>query len=116
MSNTGDGKKLATFNIEGEVWDAFKTKARENGANASALLNQWIKSYLDDLDELPDNNLGNTQVNEVQSVSEESLIERILPSLTQKIRAEIEHDLGGLVNTLIDANLPAAIEAHAGKA
>lgn len=113
MSNTGDGKKLATFNIEGEIWDAFKAKAREDGANASALLNQWIKKYLD---KLPSDDLGSAQVDEAQSISEESLIERLLPSLTEKVKAAVKSDLGDLINDMMDKNLPTALGEHLGKA
>lgn len=120
MSNTGDGKKLATFNVEAEVWEAFKIKARQNGVNASALLNQWVKAYLDEnsityLGNNLDSNLGNTQVSCQPMIDEGLLIERLVPTLAQQVKAEIEFHLGDLVNNLIDANLPAAVEAHLGK-
>lgn len=89
MSRTGDGKKLATFNIDTETWEAFKAKARENGANASSLLNQWVKAYLENLDSLDITPISQT------SAANESLV--------------------ALVSELIDSRLPAAIEAHLGK-
>ena len=115
MSNTGDGKKLATFNVEAETWEAFKAKARENGVNASVLLNQWVKAYLDESSTI---NIGknlDSQTSHPQTINEESLIEKLAPTLVQQVRAEIESHLGDLVNNLIDANLPAAVEAHLGK-
>ncbi|MBD2040179.1 hypothetical protein [Microcoleus sp. FACHB-672] len=115
MSNTGDGKKLATFNVEAELWEAFKNKARDNGTNASALLNQYLKNYLDDLDGVPSTNLGSTRVRESEPTNDESLIDRLEPRLVEKIKAQIEHGLGELVNSLIDANLSAAVEAQLGK-
>lgn len=127
MSNTGDGKKLATFNVEAEIWEAFKIKARQNGVNASALLNQWVRVYLDENSvSYLDSNLDIIQVSQQSIIDEGSLIERLAPTLTQQVRAEvkshleqvraeIESYLGDLVNNLIDANLPVAIEAHLGK-
>lgn len=46
MSKTGEGKKLGTFNVETELWKAFKNKARANESTASSLLNDWVKEYL----------------------------------------------------------------------
>ncbi len=40
--------KLATFRIDDEVWQLFQDKAKANGTNASALLQGFVKDYLDD--------------------------------------------------------------------
>lgn len=39
--------KLATFKIDPEVWNRFKSKAAANKTNASALLKDFIRAYLD---------------------------------------------------------------------
>lgn len=38
--------QLATFRIDADKWDAFKRKARQNGASASEVLIGFIDAYL----------------------------------------------------------------------
>jgi hypothetical protein len=40
--------KLATFRTDDETWDSFQAKAKRNGTNASALLQRFVRDYLDD--------------------------------------------------------------------
>lgn len=39
--------KLATFRTDSETWENFQTKAKLNGTNASALLQRFVRDYLD---------------------------------------------------------------------
>lgn len=40
--------KLATFRTDSDIWDSFQDKAKSNGTNASALLQRFVRDYLDD--------------------------------------------------------------------
>jgi hypothetical protein len=40
--------KLATFRTDSDTWENFQTKAKLNGTNASALLQRFVRDYLDD--------------------------------------------------------------------
>jgi len=54
--------KLATFRIDDEVWQLFQDKAKANGTNASALLQCFVKDYLDDnLDKCIDKPVANSE-------------------------------------------------------
>ena len=49
--------KLATFRTDDETWESFQAKAKRNGTNASALLQRFVRDYLDDnLDSRIDSN------------------------------------------------------------
>lgn len=39
--------KLATFRTDDDIWERFQTKAKANGTNASALLQRYVRDYLD---------------------------------------------------------------------
>ena len=40
--------KLATFRTDSDIWDSFQEKAKSKGTNASALLQKFVRDYLDD--------------------------------------------------------------------
>jgi hypothetical protein len=40
--------KLATFREDSDIWDSFQAKAKSKGTNASALLQRFVRDYLDD--------------------------------------------------------------------
>ena len=40
--------KLATFRTDSDIWDSFQAKAKSKGTHASALLQRFIRDYLDD--------------------------------------------------------------------
>ncbi|WP_242072252.1 hypothetical protein [Nostoc sp. FACHB-110] len=48
MSNTGSGKKLASFNCEQKMWEKFIACCRDRGTTATATLTSFIELYLDD--------------------------------------------------------------------
>ena len=47
MSNTGQNKKLATFNCDAELWGKFLHRCQEQGTTATATLTQCISLYLE---------------------------------------------------------------------
>ena len=47
MSNTGQNKKLATFNCDSELWNQFIHRCQEQGTTATATLTQFISLYLE---------------------------------------------------------------------
>lgn len=47
MSQTKTGKVSATFNIDGEMWDAFQSQAKARGASPEEVLTEFVKAYLD---------------------------------------------------------------------
>ena len=47
MPTTAKNQRTATFNVNIEMWDAFKNKASDEGTSATKLLNTWIKAYLE---------------------------------------------------------------------
>ena len=40
--------KLATFRTDSDIWDSFQAKAKSKGTHASALLQRFVRDYLDD--------------------------------------------------------------------
>lgn len=53
MSNTGSGKKLASFNCKAQMWAEFIARCQEKGTTATSVLTEFIKLYLDgELDDL----------------------------------------------------------------
>ena len=40
-------RTLGTFRIDKAQWEAFQSRAKENGSNASSLILSWIDLYLD---------------------------------------------------------------------
>ncbi|AFZ15625.1 hypothetical protein Cri9333_4860 (plasmid) [Crinalium epipsammum PCC 9333] len=47
MTNTGQNKKLATFNCDSELWGKFLHRCQEQGTTATATLTQCISLYLE---------------------------------------------------------------------
>jgi hypothetical protein len=47
MSNTGKGKKLASFNCDQKMWERFILRCQSNGTTATATLTHFIQMYLD---------------------------------------------------------------------
>lgn len=48
-----DNTTLGTFRIDKDVWKAFQDKAKNEGQNASAVLNRFIRQYLDGVVGMP---------------------------------------------------------------
>ncbi|MBD2254819.1 hypothetical protein [Nostoc parmelioides] len=47
MSNTGKGKKLASFNCDQRMWERFILRCQSKGTTATATLTHFIEMYLD---------------------------------------------------------------------
>jgi hypothetical protein len=47
MSNTGKGKKLASFNCDQKMWERFILRCQSQGTTATATLTHFIQMYLD---------------------------------------------------------------------
>ncbi|AFZ15563.1 hypothetical protein Cri9333_4793 (plasmid) [Crinalium epipsammum PCC 9333] len=68
MTNTGQNKKLATFNCDSELWGKFLHRCQEEGTTATATLTQCISLYLEGKLDNFDGILGKPNISEqVQS-------------------------------------------------
>lgn len=47
MPTTAKNQRTATFNVDIELWEAFKNKASDEATSATRLLRAWIKAYLE---------------------------------------------------------------------
>ena len=72
--------KLATFRTDDETWDSFQAKAKRNGTNASALLQRFVRDYLDDkLDSCIDSPAApNVDIESIVNAAIESRLETVL--------------------------------------
>ena len=72
--------KLATFRTDDETWDSFQAKAKRNGTNASALLQRFVRDYLDDkLDSRIDSPAApNVDIESIVNAAIESRLETVL--------------------------------------
>jgi len=63
MSNTGKGRKLASFNCDQKMWERFILRCQSQGTTATATLTRFIQMYLDgsldNLDAVADHDLDN---------------------------------------------------------
>ena len=85
--------KLATVRTDDETWDSFQAKAKRNGTNASALLQRFVRDYLDDkLDSRIDSAAA-------PDVDIEAMINEAIASKTDEMRKEI-NDLKSTVNAV----------------
>ena len=80
-------KPLATFRTDGKTWEDFQAKAKSKGTNASALLQKFVRDYLDDkLDSRIDSPAA-------PDVDIQSMIDDALRSKILELREEfIEHE------------------------
>ena len=75
--------KLATFRTDSDIWDSFQDKAKSKGTNASALLQRFVRDYLDDKLDSP----------AAPDVDIQSMIDDALRSKILELREEfIEHE------------------------
>jgi len=77
--------KLATFRTDGDIWDSFQDKAKANGTNASALLQRFVRDYLDDK---IDSRIDSTAA--APDVDIQSMIDDALNSKIKELREEFE--------------------------
>ena len=80
--------KLATFRTDDETWDSFQAKAKRNGTNASALLQRFVRDYLDDkLDKRKDSPT-------VSDVDMQAMIDDAIAAKLSEIKDEIKEEYG----------------------
>jgi hypothetical protein len=80
--------QLATFRIEPELWEAFKTQARKNGRTASDVLTDFVQSYAASGDAIAPIGVTQTQIDNLDS----RIDEKIAPIRTEL--AELRAQLG----------------------
>ena len=79
-------KSLATFREDSVVWAKFQAKAKSKGTCASALLQRFVRDYLDD-------NLDNRiDSHAATDVDVEAMIANLRGSINCELR-EIKHDM-----------------------
>lgn len=84
-----DDTTLGTFRIDKDVWKAFQDKAKNEGQNASAVLNRFIRQYLDGA-------VGMPADNESWAHLEEGLEGRI----EEMVKAQLAISIASLENRL----------------
>ncbi len=90
MSNTGSGKKLASFNCEVQMWAEFIARCQEKGTTATSVLTEFIKLYLDgSLDELDVNTLDKRFDERVRASVDEYLANHPLQSKVAALAEKI---------------------------
>lgn len=97
--------KLATFRTDDETWDSFQAKAKSNGTNASALLQRFVRDYLDDkLDSRIDSPAApDVDIESIVNVA----VDRRLEAVLNQVR-DLELKLHSIkTNDLITQNLQA---------
>ncbi|WP_414756416.1 hypothetical protein [Anabaena sp. CCY 9910] len=86
MSNTGKGKKLASFNCDQRMWERFILRCQSKGTTATATLTRFIEMYLDgsldNLDAVADHDLNN---NGLDSRIKEIVAEYLHQNLTDNL-------------------------------
>jgi hypothetical protein len=96
-------RNLRTFRCDAERWKAFKSKASENNTNASALLLQFIDTYLaygcidngiDSKDGCTDTHIDSTDIDIDSRI--DSRIDNLLQPIKQELEA-LRADLGEFV-------------------
>ena len=73
--------KLATFREDSDIWDRFQAKAKSKGTNASALLQRFVRDYLDDKLDSPA---------AAPDVDIQAMIDETLSSKIKELREEFE--------------------------
>ena len=98
-------KSLATFREDSVVWAKFQAKAKSKGTCASALLQRFVRDYLDD-------NLDNRiDSHAATDVDVEAMIANLRGSINCELR-EIKHDMrmSEATTQLVIENLQQRIE------
>ena len=90
-----DPRLLATFREDSITWAKFQAKAKSKGTNASALLQRFVRDYLDD-------NLGSRLDSAATpDVDIHEMITNLRGSIDSELR-EIKHDMSGLMSERIE--------------
>jgi hypothetical protein len=104
MSNTGSGKKLASFNCEVQMWAEFIARCQEKGTTATNVLTELIKLYLDgSLDDLDVNALDKRFNERVRASVDEYLETHALQNKVTALSEKIAY-LEGQLSTYWERN------------
>lgn len=99
--------KLATFRTDSKTWEDFQAKAKRNGANASSLLQRFLRDYLDDsIDIRIDNKTDN-----LDSI-DRRIDERIEAALDSRL-SDILREVNSLRSVVLNLENVATSEATA---
>lgn len=103
--------KLATFRTDDKTWDSFQAKAKSKGTNASALLQKFVRDYLDDkLDNRIDSPAAAPDVN-IESIVNKAVESRLDAVLSQvnSLRLDVQSiKTNDLITQNLQANLTVA--------
>ena len=80
--------KLATFRTDSDIWDSFQDKAKSKGTNASALLQRFVRDYLDDK---LDSRIDSPAVSDVDI---QAMIDDAIAAKLSEIKDEIKEEYG----------------------
>jgi hypothetical protein len=80
--------KLASFRVDGQLWEQFQSHAKENNTNASALLVAYIKSVVNTGNVITSNPVVNTSS---ESNNPSLLIQDIDKRIDEKIKQSIQN-------------------------
>ena len=97
--------KLATFRTDDEIWQDFQDKAKANGTNASALLQRFVRDYLDDK---LDNRIDRTTAPDVDI---DSKINEAVTSAIANLRASINDELVDIKQAIVAISCEATAPA-----
>ncbi|HEY9801538.1 MAG TPA: hypothetical protein V6D25_14375 [Leptolyngbyaceae cyanobacterium] len=86
MSNTGKGRKLASFNCDQKMWQQFIYRCQSKGTTATATLTRFIQLYLDgsldNLDAVAHHHLDNNELDtKIRAIIEEYLDNNLTDNL-----------------------------------
>ena len=93
MSNTGQNKKLATFNCDSELWGKFLHRCQEQGTTATATLTQCISLYLEGKLDNIDGILGKRNIDALQEQVQSCValyLEEHLPAYIDNYLANVQ--------------------------
>ena len=103
--------KLATFRTDSDIWDSFQEKAKSKGTNASALLQKFVRDYLDDkLDSRIDNPAAapDVDIERIVNKAVESRLDAVL-SQVNSLRLDVQSiKTNDLITQNLQANLTVA--------
>jgi len=80
-------KTLATFKIEPDQWEAFKSKASDSGSNASAMLKDFISAYLSGRIDLKQDGSIDTLASLDSKI--EAVLDRVMAGKLDEVRDEL---------------------------
>ncbi len=96
-----DTTTLGTFRIDKEVWKSFQEKAKADGQNASAVLNRFIRQYLDGVVGIPADRESPVHLESSLEERIEAIVQAQLAASIANLEARID-ELGKSKEDLVD--------------